>query len=136
MKHFLKITAILFLCVFTSCNKDDNGDDGDEMSNDELIVGTWTIDSRTVNGTQDQLDECDLQFTVSFSANLDITTVEFFGNNCAESEQAAGTYTLNGTTLVVSQGTESITGEITNLTSNDLSIRFMEDEDVVENYSK
>lgn len=136
MKHFLKFSIVLLLCVFSSCNKgDDDGGDND-MSNEELIVGTWGIDSRTVNGIQDQFDECEALFTVTFASDLSFRSNERSGEDCSTSTQSTGTYTLNDTSLSVVFGQTVIDGEIITLTEDLLSIRFTVDETVVENYSR
>lgn len=136
MKNLLKISAVIFLSLLVSCSKGDDNDDGDDLSNSELIIGSWRIESRTTNGVNNTLEECDLLFTITFNSDLDYRSYELSGDNCSTNTQATGTYTISGNTLTVSQGMEMVSGEITTLNQDKLSLRFTIDETVVENYRR
>ena len=135
MKNISKLLVLALITVsLIGCNKGDDSDDA-TMTNAPL-TGTWHFVNSTTNGVVDPTEPCQEFFAVTFRDNLTITIFERTGTNCETSTQQQGTYTRNGNTLTVVAPT-TVTGEILTLTSNALSIQFMEGTDVsVENYSR
>jgi len=97
--------------VLIGCSKDDNG--GDTSAS---LIGTWKLTAEKMNGTALELDVCDLRSTVMFTATT-FKTMEYEGDNCATVTEIDGTYTLNGTTLKITNINGVETLEVSKLTA-------------------
>lgn len=118
--NFKQITKTLAITVITlfmlsSCNNDD--DNGSSTS----IIGTWKMVSATVNGIDDT-DECDLLSTVSFT-DTQITTVDYYGNNCDSFDSNTGNYSVNNSTLTLTYSDETFVVQIETLNATTLAIK-------------
>jgi hypothetical protein len=135
----------------TSCNKDD---DGNSSTNEDDLIGVWTINSAnsnadiSINGVSIVdyfMDTFDLteaeaeEFASLFEFELS-GTIEFNSNGTyvadIEDGTETGTWELNNNTITMDKGTEDeVDFQIKSLTSSKLVIEFSEtssDEDIDE----
>ena len=136
----IKKLLVLVLLTFTvfACNKSDdsNEDQGSDFAT--LIVGSWRFISSSTNGTPDQNNNpCASQTRVVFTSNGNVTISEYSGVNCETITGGSGTYVIGDSDLTLTIDQESTTVEITTLNTTDMSIRYIDEGDViVETYAK
>ncbi|GEQ87092.1 hypothetical protein ULMS_26000 [Patiriisocius marinistellae] len=124
MKHLFYFLLASTL-VFTSCNKDDDGDTNDTSSNEASIIGTWKLASITDNGVPEVLDSCDLEDFYTYSSNGSGVNNYNYGDNCEISDTDNFTYTINGNMLTLNFGDgDSETAEITTLNESTLAYSY------------
>lgn len=117
MSKLLKNTVIiLFIGILFSCSKDDDSlNIGDEVN----IIGTWKLISETEDGV-DITDPCDLFYI--FTTNE--ATVKYYDDEtCTQQFSDTASYTLNGSTLTFTQGSETSVQEIAELSATTLKIK-------------
>ena len=100
MKKLLLILPLVFFSLF-SC-----GDDDDDETVNNSIVGTWKMISSTANGVSNfNPNDCDDQFTVIFNSNA--TFVEKYytnnssGTSCIEEDTDVGSYSFENNILIL-----------------------------------
>lgn len=97
MKIVKSLSLIFFMTiVLMGCSKSDDNE-GDSNS----LVGTWKLTAEKVDGVNQNLDTCDLKNTLIFTATT-INTIEYMGQNCTETFEMNGTYTVNSNILNMS----------------------------------
>ena len=131
MKILKHLTLLLLLTtVIIGCNKDDDD------NNEPTLIGTWKITSAKYNNIPEELDACDLKFTVAFT-ETNVSFNEYYGENCESNYGYSQAYTRNGNTLIVGTGSDAESVEITKLTDTNLEITDIEGSDIyVETYTR
>ena len=120
----MKKLALLFVAVLavgvTSCSKDD---DAAQAS----LVGTWEyskegaiIQGQEILTPYEHATGCSKDFTVITATT--IVDTDFYGSDCFESTSTA-TYTRNGNTLTITDGSEVSTGTILQLDNTTLKVK-------------
>lgn len=129
----LKQLTLLFLlnAVFIGCNKDD-----DNNNNEPTLIGSWKITGAKYNNLPEELDACELKFTIAFT-ETNVSFNEYYGENCQSNYGYSQAYTRNGNTLIVGTGSDAETVEITKLTDTTLELTNVDGNDIyVETYAR
>jgi len=115
---------VTLVVLFPSC-KDSNGGGGDpEISIDEKLNGSWTLQSVTVDGVDVTSDFSGFSLTLNYSGP-NTGTGHYSINNSKGLLYASGNYTLNGTTSVTLAGDDGSTVNATiSLTDGDKVLSF------------
>ena len=130
MKKLTKTLVILFIASLSlvSCNDDD------ENVFSGNLLGKWNYskEGEIVNGqevlTNYEHETGCAKDNVEFKSNGTFVNTDYFGDNCVE-DQAEGTYTRNGNTIVASSYGESTTLTIKQLNSTMLKITYQDFDD-------
>ncbi|WCO03559.1 lipocalin-like domain-containing protein [Psychroserpens ponticola] len=132
MKTLFKSILLLSIFLLSSCNKDSNDDDDydDVRNNAELIMGVWQIETRLINNNPQNLDNCEILETISFSEDLIYDKVTFSGNSCEIETQTTGTITYNNeeTNFTVIGQNFGFRAFILNIDENNLTLAYDESE--------
>ncbi|MDN3724375.1 lipocalin family protein [Aequorivita sp. SDUM287046] len=131
MKVLKQLTLLLLLTtVFIGCNKDDDD------NNEPTLFDSWKITSAKNNNLPEELDACDLKFTITFT-ETNMSFNEYYGENCDSNYGYTMAYTRNGNTLIVGTGSDAESMEITKLTDTTLEITDVDGTDIyVETYTR
>ncbi|EKY14282.1 lipocalin family protein [Capnocytophaga sp. oral taxon 326] len=117
MKKLLKMAFIAAAFFVTSCGKSDDG-----VSNKDL-VGTWYLESATINGEVQPYTDCEKRTNIVFTTT-EFSSVGYATKNdtCTELGRNSGTYTVSGNTIFYKkQDGSSYSSEIS-LSGNKLTI--------------
>ncbi|WP_315098999.1 lipocalin family protein [Capnocytophaga sputigena] len=117
MKNLLKMAFIAVAIFVTSCGKSDDG-----VSNKDL-VGTWYLESATINGEVQPYTDCEKRTNIVFTTT-EFSSVGYATENdtCTELGRNSGTYTVSGNTIFYKkQDGSSYSSEIS-LSGNKLTI--------------
>ena len=125
----LKFLVALTVLLSFSCSSDD---DSGAPSNNELILGKWQWTASTSDGTPVELDECELQDTLEFKADGEVTSVSHNGVisiedgtlECVASATVDAEYTIDGNVITVEIGTSSNEGTIVTLNATTLTVSY------------
>ena len=117
----VKTIAILCLLFLTySCSSSD--DDSSETPSTEnlLTSGIWYLESKTPGS----FTACEKKSSFEFKTDNTAVIANFEVNSgtCEAIQPVTGTYTLNGSSLVLTRGSETISTTINSITSNELSL--------------
>ncbi len=126
--NYLKKITLVFLCIFmaSSCSSDD---DSIAINNLQIsIIGNWLYTSSTFNGMNDPFGPCDDLSTLIFTATQ-VTSTEYFGNNCDQSDSNTETYAINGNIISVTFQGDTYTAEIITLNATTLTLKEVEGTD-------
>lgn len=122
MKTFRTITVILLLSLsYYSCSSDDDST-GDSMPStlELLTADTWYQESKNPGSFSD------CEKNVSFKFNTDNTiAVEAYDDSTGTCESQGiinSTYSLNGSTITIALGTDTITASIISISETMLTI--------------
>jgi len=137
MKTVFKISVIFTLFILFSCTSDDDSNDETMVSNAELLVGTWQLETRLINDTPQQLNSCEMLESISFTEALGYRKITRSGTNCETSTQMNGTYELNQieTNFIVIGEGFSFRAIIRSIDENNLTLTYDESE-IEERFSK
>ena len=118
----LKSIAIVLLLILTfSCSSDDDSSSNNTPTTAELLrSGTWYLESKTPGSFND----CEKMTSFKFNANntVDVDSYDDDSGTC-ESEGVVNTsYTLNGITLTIVLGTDTIVSTINSISETTLNI--------------
>ena len=117
MKNLLKMAFIAAAIFVASCGKSDDG-----VSNKDL-VGTWYLESATINGEVQPYTDCEKRTNIVFTTT-EFSSVGYATENdtCTELGRNSGTYTVSGNTIFYKkQDGSSYSSEIS-LSGNKLTI--------------
>ena len=117
MKNLFKMAFIAAAFFVTSCGKSDDG-----VSNKDL-VGTWYLESATINGEVQPYTDCEKRTNIVFTTT-EFSSVGYATKNdtCTELGRNSGTYTVSGNTIFYKkQDGSSYSSEIS-LSGNKLTI--------------
>ncbi len=116
----------MILLITISCSK---SKEDEVVVNAASISGKWYYKEIVVNGTifpYDGHETCGKDYIDFFGTNS-IKSIDVF--NCEEITDWIGTYSKNGKTLIINNGSETINAEIIELTANSLIYKFNYDID-------
>ena len=133
--NYIKLPSALILClllVFTSCSSDDDGDSSSTTSS--LLIGSWLQTSSTFNGEDEELDECDLLYSLVFTSTQ-ITSTGYYGDECAIIEESTETYSIDGNIISITSENENETIEAEILTLNDTTLTFKNVDEADDEYT-
>ncbi len=130
MKKLNQIFLLLILGLTMSCSSDDDSNSNSEAINAELIIGTWTWSSQSVNGVDlGELSECELLETYIFD-ETQVEQIDYFGDPCEEAFRSTENYSIDGNTIRfsdVDDATDFYEEEITVLNATTLKIKYEEE---------
>ena len=103
----LLTTAVLVLLSFTitNCSSDDDN------TNENPIIGTWRLDSQNFDGNPVTLNNCDLQFTVIYTAT-EFTSTDYNTDNsgsCIINDTSVSLYRIEGDRILFTDNNGTIT---------------------------
>lgn len=112
----LKTVLILFLTTLTvvSCSKDD-----DNKTDQNLLVGKWQFDSRTLDGEPLELSECEKKGLYIFTED-ELTGYTYEGEECEIEKIEVFNYVREGDKLIVENEEMTIEYTIEKLTKTTL----------------
>ncbi|MEY8847664.1 lipocalin family protein [Psychroserpens sp. XS_ASV72] len=107
----------------------------DVETNPSSIIGTWLLTGETENGVN-IFDPSDCDVVVTFGATQ-LTSTEYWGDNCENADSSTSNYTINGNTLIETNEGESSSSQILELSSTTLRLTFTDgDFTYVETYTR
>ncbi|MEO9513107.1 MAG: lipocalin family protein [Flavobacteriaceae bacterium] len=115
----ISVLGLLFLSFACSDNNDD--DDLTEMQKTEnlLTSGKWYLESKTPN----DFSACEKNGSLQFNDDGSIVQEDFEENSgICEADTVTATYTLNGSTLVITFGSETVSATINSISESELSL--------------
>lgn len=130
MKAIKILTVLSFLLLIVSCSSDDDSSSGTTPSTTELLTtSTWYQESKTPGS----FSECEKNTSIKFNTNNSVVVEAYDdGTGTCESLGAnSATYTLNGTSLTITVGSDIITANIDSISSSMLTITDEDGETVV-----
>ena len=119
MKKLLKMAFIAAAFFVTSCGKSDDG----ASINSKDLIGTWYLESATINGEVQPYTDCEKRTNIVFTTT-EFSSVGYATKNdtCTELGRNSGTYTVSGNTIFYKkQDGSSYSSEIS-LSGNKLTI--------------
>jgi len=122
MSKLLKNAVLIFFVgiLFSCSSEDDNNPNKDKAS----IIGIWKLISETENGI-DITESCDLFYV--FTA--DQATVKYYDDDdCTQQFSDVASYSLNNNTLTFSQGSDTFSVEVLELSATTLKIKEVDEE--------
>lgn len=138
MKYLNPVMIAILLSILTiSCSSDDDsGDSGTDNQStfiaptsiegniEEDLLAIWQVVSITEDGKAEELDQCDLQETVSFTeANMYFTQETSNNQEPCELQQFNGRHTIRGNFVDITIGGDSFTKEVIGLNATGLVLR-------------
>lgn len=124
-----KFLFVLFLATATllSCSKDD---DDDKITPEASIVGIWKLDSQSLNGEPDPLENCEDQTSFVFDES-ELTSFTYEGEECEIEEVLVYDYTLEDETLTLRAGDLTAVYNVDKLTETDLHLSHIYNDNVI-----
>jgi len=110
--------------LLAGCSNDD-----DSSSNNFTIYGKWYQKESVINNTVFPYDDheiCGKDYLEFYDENK-VKSIDVW--DCEEDLDWQGTFTKNGNNLTISNGSENMTVEITELTSESLAFKYNSDVD-------
>jgi hypothetical protein len=120
-----KIIILFLVFILSSCTKSKN----DEIATVYPITGKWYYKETVINGTNFPYTDHEIcgKDYIEFYGSNSIKSIDIF--NCVDDLDWLGTYSRNGNTLIINNGTESVNTEILELTANSLIYKYNYDND-------
>lgn len=89
------LAFVAIATMISSCKKDDKGNDS------TALEGVWQLESMTVNGTPEGLDDCDKKSTLTFTATT-FTSLEIWAadSGCGSATSRAA-YTVSEDKIIL-----------------------------------
>lgn len=128
MKYTITMVLAGILLTLSSCSKEE---DVEFIQSDsvDLIIGTWQLQSQTQNGDVVNLDDCNMQGTITFENDLVVTKtfeVNDSSGNCELRRQTQYAYAFEfGSELVFINNNQEFPKEIGVI--NETTLSFIED---------
>ncbi len=124
----IKLLLTLFVLIgLASCSDDDEPSSPDT----DRIVGEWRIQSLTYDGEEVEFSSCQLQSSIKFFANGNVTTTDFYEDIDDEciSDIYSEKWTNRGNNVYRITDEDGITYDVTILFSNNNNVFTITEED-------
>lgn len=114
------ILGLLFLSFACSDNNDDDNLSETEKTENLLTSGKWYLESKTPN----DFSACEKNGSLQFNDDGSIVQENFEENSgtCEVADTTTATYTLSGSSLVITFGSEMILATINSISESELSL--------------
>lgn len=130
MKNLKFIFVFLIFAGLASCSSDDEGN-SDGPDETDRIIGEWQIQQILVDGEEFPLTDCELQSTLEFMANGNVTTTDFYVDSDTEecdSEAYTEQWENRGNNIYRISG-DGLTYDVTIIFSNNNNTFMVTEED-------
>ena len=127
MKQLTRIFLALSIGIFFSCTSDDDST-SPSLSNDELIIGSWTWTAQSENGVTEDLSNCNLLETYVYNGTQ-AEQIDYYGDACDQSYSSTENYSIDGNILTfsdVDDATDFYSEEIIELNATTLKLKYVE----------
>ncbi|ULC57940.1 lipocalin family protein [Flaviramulus sp. BrNp1-15] len=118
----IKHLSMLFVILFAfNCSSDDDSNSNNEQQTEDLLTSSkWYQESKTPGSFSD----CEKNTSFKFNTDNSIVVESFDDGSgtCQSQGTTTSSYTLNGTTLTITLGSDIITANIDNITSTMLTV--------------
>jgi len=96
------ITALFLATTMLACSSDDDNNTASNSEGD--LVGTWYLESQSLNGDDLEVNDCQMNENVKFESNGDITYTyyTYFSADCNIDAIERGNWVKNGNDLTIS----------------------------------
>ncbi|MBD1260094.1 lipocalin family protein [Maribacter polysiphoniae] len=111
----------LLMLSFACSNSDDDNDSPETPSTANLLIsGKWYLESKTPN----DFSACEKNGSLQFHDDGSVEQENYEENSgtCEATDLNSATYTLSGSSLVITFGSDTITTTINSITDSELSI--------------
>ena len=116
----LFVLSIVSLCAIISCSSDD---DNEVLSNESLIIGTWTLTDFSIDGSS-RINDCTRNDSLIFDVENEVAEIfnDEIDGNCVEISNSTYTYTIKENTLSFNNHDFTILFNGSTLTLTEISI--------------
>lgn len=115
----ISILGLLFLSFACSDNNDDDNLSETQKTENLLTSGKWYLESKTPN----DFSACEKNGSLQFNDDGSIVQEDFEENSgICEADTVTAIYTLNGSTLVITFGSETVSATINSISESELSL--------------
>ena len=98
MKKILTLAFVALTLLATACGKSNNDNPNPQDDTKKVLIGTWRIETVTVNGTALVLSDCDKKSYIVFSEK---EMINYLYNNkkCDTPQEVRATYSILGNVI-------------------------------------